>query len=169
MSRVITFSRFFPSYHPRKGEPTYFVEKVIVGLNAPPQQQDVYLDELLAKEIIDFDDLDTKPKYHTIRAGNRWNVGDKFSPRIWSARPYHSKQIQIAPDIEVKKVWLFEMDLNGVYSVNGKYLDNELYTVLAMNDGLSEEDMFYWFMPNYDRPKEFKGQIICWNEKINYQ
>jgi hypothetical protein len=28
MAKVITFSRFFPAYHPRKGEPTYFVEKI---------------------------------------------------------------------------------------------------------------------------------------------
>jgi hypothetical protein len=28
MSKVITFSRVFPSYHPKKGQPTYFVEKL---------------------------------------------------------------------------------------------------------------------------------------------
>ena len=32
MSKVITFSRYFPSYHPRKGEPTFFVEKIHWGL-----------------------------------------------------------------------------------------------------------------------------------------
>lgn len=29
MSRVITFSRTYPSYHPKAGQPTYFVEKVM--------------------------------------------------------------------------------------------------------------------------------------------
>ena len=29
---VITYSRFFPTYHPRKGEPTFFVEKIWKGL-----------------------------------------------------------------------------------------------------------------------------------------
>jgi hypothetical protein len=32
MSRVITFSRVFPSYHPRKGEATFFVESVLKSL-----------------------------------------------------------------------------------------------------------------------------------------
>lgn len=27
MAKVITFSRTFPSYHPKAGQPTYFVEK----------------------------------------------------------------------------------------------------------------------------------------------
>lgn len=34
MSKVITFSRTFPAYHPRKGEPTYFVEKFWTSINA---------------------------------------------------------------------------------------------------------------------------------------
>lgn len=29
MAKVITFSRQFPSYHPKAGQPTYFVEKVL--------------------------------------------------------------------------------------------------------------------------------------------
>jgi hypothetical protein len=26
--KPILFSRFFPAYHPKKGQPTYFVEKI---------------------------------------------------------------------------------------------------------------------------------------------
>ena len=33
MSRVMTFSRVFPSYHPRKGDPTYFVEAILNANN----------------------------------------------------------------------------------------------------------------------------------------
>jgi hypothetical protein len=29
MSKVLTFSRVFPSYHPKAGHPTYFVEKML--------------------------------------------------------------------------------------------------------------------------------------------
>ncbi len=108
------------------------------------------------------------PKLHTIRSGSRWKAGDKFSPRVWSGKPYNSKQIIIAPDLEVKKVFDFHMDLNGVYSINGKYLDSGVDYVLAINDGLTEEDMFHWFMPNYSKPKEFTGQIICWSDKVEY-
>lgn len=28
MAKIITFSRTFSGYHPKKGQPTYFVEKV---------------------------------------------------------------------------------------------------------------------------------------------
>lgn len=29
MARVITFSRKFPSYHPKAGQPTHFVEQIL--------------------------------------------------------------------------------------------------------------------------------------------
>lgn len=75
---------------------------------------------------------------------------------------------QNAPDIEILKIWDFEMDLNCVYSINGKYTSEQDDYNLAMNDGLSEYDMQFWFMPNMNKPKAFKGQIICWNDKIIY-
>lgn len=179
MSKVITFSRQFPSYHPRKGEPTYFVEKFLRSKygNEPTEN---YEDILVLNNLpLDYEVLYSfffsldwrikhEPKHHTIRAGNRWKVGDWFSPRVWSGKPYNSKQIIIAPDIQIKKVWDFEMDLCGVYSIDGKYTHEQTDYDLAMNDGLTEEEMFHWFMPNFDKPKEFKGQIICWNENINY-
>jgi hypothetical protein len=31
--KVITFSRTYPSYHPKAGQPTYFVEKVWSSLD----------------------------------------------------------------------------------------------------------------------------------------
>ena len=181
MSRVIIFSRYFPSYHPRKGDPTFFIEKIWKELKTGNHRDGEYsvwtkyprlmkdghwqLPHLWRDQMCD---EKFSPKYHTIRAGNRWKVGDKFSPRAWSGLPYRSKQIQFAPVIEIKKIFKFEMDLNGVYSIDGKYLDQDKYEILARNDGLTEEDMFYWFMPNYDKPKEFTGQILCWNESILY-
>lgn len=156
MSKVIIFSTKFPSYHPRKGEPTFFVEKIFKSLGISKDK----ISEEFGHEF--------NPKHHTIRAGNRWKVGDKFSPRIWSGKPYRSKTITIAPDIEVKKVWDFEMDFNGIYAVNGIYIDPRKYKSLAKNDGLTEDDMFNWFMPNYNKPKDFSGQIICWNKSIEY-
>ena len=32
MARIITFSRTFPAYHPKAGEPTYFVEMILNDL-----------------------------------------------------------------------------------------------------------------------------------------
>jgi hypothetical protein len=169
--KVITFSRTFPSTHPRKGEPTLFVEKIWQGLNTFPltvseivADADPRLEEQLKNHFTKVYD----PKWHTIRKGNRWKVGDWFHPRVWSGKPYRSKQVDISIPIEIKKIWEFEMDLNGVYSLDGKYLNNDLYEEFALNDGLSEEDMQFWFMPNYNKPKQFKGQVICWSEKINY-
>lgn len=168
MSRVITFSRLFPSYHPRKGESTNFVEQIWNGLNKlklpVPKNTDVpsdFLWSILPLANYGF-------KYHTIRAGNRFKVGDKFSPRVWSGKPYRSKQIIIAPDIEIKKVWNFEVDVNGIYCINGLYIPEGTETEITKNDGLSNGDFFKWFMPNYMKPKAFKGQIICWNDKIEY-
>jgi hypothetical protein len=126
----------------------------------------------------DWLDQKFEPKHHTIRAGHRWKVGDKFSPRVWSGKPYQSKQIIIAPDIEVKKVWDFEVfiDIKSGYDcvrLNGVLLHefdgNEVFMgghlklrTIAKNDGLEFEDFGNWFN------KTMKGQIICWNENIEY-
>ena len=171
MSRVILFSRVFPAYHPRKGEPTFFVEKFLNSVYTDfGQELNKHLYECKDKiglqimKIIDFN-----PKGHTIRSGNRWKVGDKFSPRVWSGNPYQSKQIAIAPDIEIKKLWDIEIDINGVISINGKYIEDASEKRLAKNDGLSEIDFFHWLIkPCMKKVKPFSGQIICWDETINY-
>src|SRR5687768_15361241 len=107
--KVMTFSTRFPSYHPKKNSPTLFVEKIWKGLNIsadysvwtnkPRQMKDgnwqlphMWRDMM--------NDTTFLPKYHTIRAGNRWKVGDVFSPRFWGSDvnpksgrtgPYQSK------------------------------------------------------------------------------
>ncbi|HTJ53748.1 MAG TPA: hypothetical protein VL443_30040 [Cyclobacteriaceae bacterium] len=170
MSKVITFSRTFPSYHPRKGEPTYFVEKIWESLI---QLEEISLSRCceLSRETgignytmnsirkINFD-----PKHHTIRAGHRFKVGDWFSPRVWSGKPYNSKQIIIAPDIQVKKVWNFEVKDHNIF-LDGKEMAADLVGICARNDGLSFTDMMHWFK----FPQESKNQIICWNKNIEYK
>jgi hypothetical protein len=176
MSKVLTFSRVFPSYHSRKGEPTYFVEKIwksILDQNidfanylydaAKLLGKYQYADEALYKV-----DNET-PKHHTIRAGHRWKVGDKFSPRVWSGKPYQSKQIIIAPDIEVKKVWDFEIKDKDVLldeiCINCDEISLDTLNSVARNDGLNLTDLMDWF--KWPKPTG-EMQIICWNEKINY-
>ena len=158
----MTFSRYFPAYHPRKGEPTYFVEQIWNSLNElklpVPKNKDLPHDFMWS--ILPLSNYGAK--HHTIRAGNRWKVGDKFSPRVWSGKPYNSKQIIIAPDIEIKKVWNFEIKDSEV-NING-FLYNGKTKDLIKNDGLEEMDFWNWFQ----FPKPFSGQIICWNENINY-
>lgn len=190
MAKVITFSRTFPAYHPKAGQPTYFVEKIWKSLGFSIEKHshknDIYPKlegfEIIHKNKIEvyyqtcdllYHTIGTNhpsiiSKHHTIRAGSRWKAGDYFSPRVWSGKPYNSKQIIIAPDIEIKKVWDFDMDLNGIYSINGKYISEQDEYNLATNDGLSEANFQFWFMPNMNKPKPFSGQIICWNDNVEY-
>lgn len=168
MARVITFSTVFPSYHPKAGQPTYFVEKLICGfleLDKPGYgTEDIkYLRD---KKVLKVSNLTTENKYHTIRAGHRWKVGDKFSPRVWSGVPYNSPQIIIGPDIEILKIWPFGMRMRGSYKEfysGDTDLTGGSIVRIAMNDGLSSDDLYWWFQ------KPFEGQIICWNENIEYK
>lgn len=172
MSRVLTFSRTFPAYHPRKGEPTLFVQQIWQSIGLPS-----------AEYYLNFENdvwwgyrMKGNPKHHTIRAGNRWKVGDKFSPRVWSGKPYASKQIIIAPDIEVKSVQEIKIEVDKDYVCilidNWPFFEEnknmvtqiEAFETLAKNDGLTLQDMKDWFK----YPKAFTGQIICWNEKLKY-
>ena len=166
--RVITFARYFPSYHPRKGEPTQFVEKINAGLS----ELGIIVNLHDIRVIPDWSESvfeDCEPKYHTIRAGHRWKVGDKFSPRVWSGRSYNSPQVIIGPDIEVKRAWNIEIKANDKIIIDhcdfGTFCEvNPDVIVLAKNDGLSTVDLLNWFPNN----KGFEGQIICWNENIEY-
>lgn len=194
MSRVITFSRTFPSYHPKAGQPTYFVEKVLEAQGISPVGVDAFQYFEILNPKIDlpiYEDFVRElvigghdPKYHTIRAGHRWKTGDWVSPKVWgndvnpkSGRkgPYHSKQIQFAPDIQIKKVWDFEikkaskelpLDYDTDIIIDHRFFNIETAPLeeLAMNDGLTKEELLAWFK----YPKPFDGQIICWNENIEY-
>lgn len=171
MSKVIMFSTVFPAYHPRKGEPTYFVEKIWKGLydNEPsgyiPFEWQAYDEAFPTGDKYD-ENLNIHihlPKFHTIRNGNRWKVGDKFSPRVWSGKPYRTKQVIIAPDIEIKKLWTFIS--NGDYFFIGNKQVDVTSSDIPQNDGLSSDDFLDWF-PVENKIKEL--QIICWNENIQY-
>lgn len=172
MARVITFSRTFPAYHPKAGQPTHFVEKFWESIKI----QDLNPIQGLGDEKQRFCFETFAPKHHTIRAGSRWKVGDMFSPRVWSGKPYNSKQIIIAPDIEVKKVWDFEMipDLHWdecMYKSKDFIVDADRLNAIAKNDGLTLTEFAQWFAGSgmmSSKRKPFTGQIICWNESVNY-
>ncbi len=177
--KPIMFSRYFPSYHPRKGQETFFMEKIWKGLdtgnrrdgeysvwtNIPRQMKDghwqlphLWRDQMLDKKFY--------PKYHTIRAGNRWKAGDVFSPRIWSGLPYRSKQIEFAPPITIKQVIDVHIEIeapNYTYILVPQKKDTYIMLPandVARNDGLSYDDFQDWFKPY----NEFKGQIIIWGD-----
>ncbi len=164
MSKVITFSRKFPGYHPRAGEPTNFIEKIIKGfeeLKHPINE----VDELFLDETI-YSDL--KPKWHTVRSGYRFTQGESFSPRVWSGKPYRSRQVTIAPDVKIQKLWSFKIipkKKGTVLLLDKKEMAADMVGILAHFDGLSFYDFMKWFKYP-DTP--FSGQIICWNPEIEY-
>jgi len=166
MSKVITFSTKFPSYHPKAGQPTFFIEKIWASFHEKFPHKDIEDKYCFVNGSKDsfWDIFGTyEPKYHTVRAGNRWKVGDKFSPRAWTGKPYNSKQLTFAPDLEIKKTW--EIETNGnLFFINGKALSVIDTVQLANNDGLLRLDFYDWFK----MPSAFSGQIICWSNKIEY-
>lgn len=123
MAKVITFSRVFPAYHPKKGEPTYFVEAILTQLGI-----DYKIGNYFARLVENnpeispsflthfFDSLkrDVSPKSHTIRAHkNPLKVGEYINPVCWAGKPYNKTkegywQIKFAPDIEIKKTFEFK-------------------------------------------------------------
>lgn len=187
--RVITFSRSFPAYMDKAGQPTFFVEKFL-NLQWPGWRDSTFLRLLLAvndrkikegklkeQQVIDFycslNPSITEVKMHTIRAGHRWKEGDVTHAAVWSGRPYHTPQIIFAPDIELKKVWDitvkkwaddWRIDFANYSCPGVVFPDYSMVHTLAKNDGLSTQDFLDWFK----FPKPFDGQIICWDENVNY-
>jgi len=113
----------------------------------------------------------TMPKGHTIRAGNRWKAGDMASLRVWSDKPYRSKQVEFA-QVEVKKVWPVQIKLvSGTIGikVNGIDIKGLAGPGIAKNDGLEWIDYVNWFNVHPKKVLQmFTGQIICWNQNIQY-
>lgn len=159
----LTISQTFPATHPRKGEPTGFVDKIQEALN--------YVKYFGIEGM----QPTKRAKIHTIRGNyNRWNkifeqiyAGEAFlSLRVWSGKPYRSKMIEIArltkdDGIGIQRLkfisdrdgchnwWHFSIDGRYChYDTKADYVPNEL----AQNDGLSYKDWQDWFR-NYDLSK----------------
>lgn len=160
--KVITFSTHFPANHTRRGIATFFPEQILCSLGIGIKEVQAF-----KPYMNDFAMLDGKKKVHTIRAGTRWKEREYFSPRIWTGKPYRSKQLQFAPPIQIKKIWTFETK-GELFYLDGKYFD-VTSSDLPMNDGLSSEDFFAWFDCHpKKRGAEFSGQVLCWDETIKY-
>lgn len=176
--KVITFSRHFPKGHPKAGQPTHFVEKI----------ESCLADIIPGWEMSKTFTLHewepyyncTMPKHHTIRTGSRFKPGETVSLRVWSDKPYRSRQIEFA-QVEVKKTWAFKLRPIKVHDAREvrvyRFINNILVTdamakEIASNDGLSIEDFDAWFCPAGTKfivnVPIFEGQIICWNDNIEY-
>lgn len=158
--KVIMVSKQFPKYHPKSGQPTHFVQKI--------------LHSLLPSGYKPITEIGNPAKYHTIRAGERWKVGEMASIRIWTGLPYRSKQEEICK-VEIKKVWRFEIKKvrESIFTQYQAFVDGNRCDIdgkeLIQNDGLSYDDFCDWFrLNNHKKDVHFSGQVICWNENINY-
>lgn len=190
--KVITFSRSFPKGHPRAGEPTYFVEKI---LNKYFSNAGGWCNNQVEKAVANYTRImghinnpnHYAAKVHTVRAGNRWKAGEWFSPRVWGndinpksgkSGPYQSKQIEFAPPIMIEKVWpitiypdaehKFVIHIKDRYVADWEGTANITQKELAANDGLTKADFLSWFKLDKEIIKPFSGQIICWSNKIQY-
>lgn len=186
MSKVITFSRYFPKSFPLSnyaGKETHFVEQII---NSSVSDWQTISKESINKDVIDlinpFIINDRRMvKKHTVRAGKRWKQGDIFSPRIWSGKPYASKQIQFLPDMQLKRVYDLEIYVDDYFGEKeafiqidkrepvclGINLGRAYLTSIALNDGLTYNQFIGWFglLGLYIKNGKFKGfsgQILCW-------
>lgn len=175
MAKITTFSRNFLKRHPKENMPTHFVEKILNQRMGSHWKTPMYLQELadlnpkkpfsLIEEFyysLDFSITDKKS--HTIRAGHSWEAGKFTTPSVWSGRPYHSPQIIFAHDIELKKVWEFDIKEGHFYLNKNRLVTYYAKEMISKNDGLSYGDFKDWFQ----FPKPFSGEILCWDERINY-
>lgn len=171
--KYIMCSRNFPKGHPRQGEATYFVEKIWKsiwdshkGSNNPLHPYWELYDDAFP---IQYDVMENihqhQPKPHTIRNGSRFKPGDMASLRVWSDKPYRSKQIEFA-QVEVKKVW--DIEISEFWFINGCIMEHDQVVELAKNDGLAYDDFVSWFNIHPKKKDVFRGQVICWNDRIIY-
>lgn len=147
---VITVSRTFPSYHPKAGQPTYFVEKIQLSLGQLVQMPGDLL-------------IDLDPKLHTFRGNFKlWEKRIKkvldgkaiISLRHWSGKPYNSSQVEIMKLDKNSGIGIqeaiyksnFEIPYDGmaVRCEDGFFRDFPFY-LTAENDGLNELDFANWF------------------------
>lgn len=163
----LTLSQTFPATHPRKGEPTYFEEKLH---NSLLRNKGMNVGYALTPSFAVPDGKQLKP--HTIRANypflakrfEKINAGEAvLSVRQWSGKPYRSKMIEICrltkeDGIGIQKL-KFASDRDGChnwwhFSIDGRYCHYDtkadyVPNELAENDGLSYKDWQDWFR-NYD-------------------
>jgi len=152
-------SRTFPTTHPKKGKPTYFIEKIQLSLNL--------LIEAPGDFIIDLD-----PKLHTCRAN--YTLWEKRMTEVqagravielfyWSGKPYHKDENGIGQVVFAtldKDSGCGVQELSFYHNGDGTfYLEQPVTDTgdidvleLCKNDGLSLEDFEEWFN-GYDLSK----------------
>lgn len=140
---TIMFSRLFPTTHSRRGEPTRFIEKVMLG-----------------------------EKIHQIRRSyDKWKIlADKTNEKRysislcqWAATPRRSKHVEIGLLESRIGVQRIVMQYNAkADSVLATVDDKEVpIETLAENEGLSVNDFKDWFFgKNRDEDATYNGCVV---------
>jgi hypothetical protein len=156
---VLTVSRYFPVTHPRKGDNTFFPDKIGLGVGA--YNKTAFIEEFGC----------LMPKIHTIRANyDLWkkridevNEGRAvLSIRYWTGKPYNSKQEEAYTLDKDSGIGVQLLDFDHeefafprVWPHGYNYIsvaNQTLLNTLAKNDGLSFDDFKAWFK-GYDLSK----------------
>lgn len=133
---VLMVSRVFPTYHPRKGEDTNFIQYII---------------EERKEHTLRGNYAEWKRKADAVNAGKAI-----ISLRVWTGKPYASKQSEFAilDSVEVQKAHVYQIARqNEWFSGNNLtkiFIENSIVPLrhpfkFAYRDGLSLPDFQAWF------------------------
>ena len=156
---VLMLSQTFPAKHPKAGKPTGFAEKVQEALNYVEYFGTVGM-------------LPTKcAKIHTMRTNcDMWAKRFEkiyagkacLSLRVWSGKPYHSKQIEIArltKDDGIGLQFVYVTDIN----FNDSYIDMNMVVVGEYPRGCCQ------LMPKFTENQIINGRILAANDGLALQ
>lgn len=184
MAKVIIFSREYPAYHPKKKQPTWFVEKLLKSFDSEELIKKIFDHKSEFKGISYAEYEKAEPKHHTVRLGRNWKAGQYFSPRVWSGKPYYDPTITIGSDTLITHTYDLTIYKEPQYVSKVKtkshiefksigdfqWLFDDHLEIIAKNDGLSLQDFKDWILPPVMKGKPFlvEAQIICWNKAVDY-
>lgn len=171
-------SRVFPATHPRRGEETHFMSKILLNFDQVVVQDGEdqfpskpgYTSKYAAAIV---KDMGFEPKITTIRENyDLWsrraekiNRGEAvLSLRQWSGSPYRSKQVEF---MRLEKIGVQKVSIQRIPIESGakqKFMSivaggiTVPMPIVAKNDGLREEDFWNWFK------KDMEGVVIHFSD-----
>lgn len=127
---VLIVSEHFPATHPRAGEPTYFVDSILYGIKKTTFRENYELWEKRVSEV---------------------NQGKAIiSVRVWTGKPYNSKQKEV---IKLNHVGVIKID-EKIWKMLIRNKHN--LELIASHDGLTSEEFLSWF----EKPKFPMAQLF---------
>lgn len=147
------------------GKPTYFVEKIIIGLVNNELCSLDYASEVLNRPMTEIRRLSQVAKLHTIRAdkNDRWYEGVTIDFYINNRQP---NMFRFAPRITCSSTQdIFMTNYEGRFQITVDD-DTQMYypdiEKLAINDGFDSYDDFREYFISQMVDEVFSGKIIHW-------